>query len=272
MSNARFSIIPSKAVHDKELSNPAFKTLCALGLFGDENGWCYPSLSSLGEILDKSPQAVSKDIQELKERGYLNVYPYYDSKGARKSNDYQIKFDLPPQPVVDPPSTDQLIPPQPPEVEVNVPVNVPVNEHARTPKKLDILDGMQRFAKVAQAKSLDLALWNEEFWPVAIAFNRVFALPLPADMKTIRSWEMDFRTIRKNCNAQSVDIEEFFKKAKQVSDKEEWSVSRPGSLVNSISKILASFLAPPPSAAPVRINITQQRLERERLALQGKQP
>lgn len=174
MSNARFSIIPSKAVEDKELSNPAFRTLSALGVFGDKNGWCFPRLSVIAEMLNKSPQAVSKDIQELKDRGYLNVYFRYDNEnGAQKSNMYQIKFDTP-QPDVDPPSTSEVDPPSTSEVDHNAPVNAPVKltpQAARngSQKKGDLLDGLLFYAGQSNGKA-DLGFLFEHLRPLGQVF------------------------------------------------------------------------------------------------------
>ena len=49
MGNQRFSIIPAKAISDKRISNAQLRTLAALGVYGDKNGWCYPKLSTLAE-------------------------------------------------------------------------------------------------------------------------------------------------------------------------------------------------------------------------------
>jgi DnaD/phage-associated family protein len=117
MSNARFSIIQAKAVKDKRVSDAQFRTLAALGMYADEEGWCFPSLTTLGNDLGKSKQATGRDTIALKKLGYLETTSRYDKKtGARHSNLYRLKFDFPPilprQPDVDAPST--------PEVDINV--------------------------------------------------------------------------------------------------------------------------------------------------------
>ena len=93
MSNARFSIVPSKAVKDSRITPTQFRTLSALGLYGDENGWCYPKLKTLAELLGKSKQAVSRDIQALVALGYVEVYHQYREDGSQTHNNYRLIFD-----------------------------------------------------------------------------------------------------------------------------------------------------------------------------------
>jgi hypothetical protein len=99
IGNQRLSVIPARAISDPELSDAAFRTLAALGLFGDRDGWCYPSYATLAAIRGVGKSAIAKHIAELSKRGYLNVYHRYDEKsGAQRSNLLQIRFDFPYEP------------------------------------------------------------------------------------------------------------------------------------------------------------------------------
>ena len=130
MSNARFSILQARAVKDKRISDSQFRTLAALGMYADSDGWCFPMLSTLGEDLQKSKQAVGRDTIALKKLGYLEVYGRWDKNGARRSNLYRLRFDFPiSQHHVDTPSTPEVDTPSTPEVDVNDPYNAP-NERA----------------------------------------------------------------------------------------------------------------------------------------------
>ena len=93
MSNARFSIIQSRAVSDDRISNAQFRTLSALGIYGDKNGWCFPKLKTLGDMLGKSKQAVSMDIKALVELGYIEIKKQYREDGSQQNNLYRILFD-----------------------------------------------------------------------------------------------------------------------------------------------------------------------------------
>lgn len=148
MTNSRFSILQARAVEDKRISNAQFRTLAALGLFGDKEGWCFPKLKTLADILGKSRQAVNRDIMELAELGYVEIFHQYRADGGQQHNKYRLIFD-PKTPVnvtlttpstsdVDPPSTLEVYPPSTSEVDaltphVNDPINDPVVEEQPRP-------------------------------------------------------------------------------------------------------------------------------------------
>jgi DnaD/phage-associated family protein len=127
MSNARFSILQARAVKDKRITDSQFRTLAALGMYADENGWCFPSLATLGSDLSKSKQSVGRDTIALRKLGYLQVTARYNKQtGARRSSLYRLRFDLPPVNMDDStPSTSEVDTPSTSEVDVNDPVNDP---------------------------------------------------------------------------------------------------------------------------------------------------
>lgn len=97
MGEQRFSITPASAATDPELSDSVFRTLAVIGLFGDRNGWCWPSQKTIADLRSVSRKTVNLHIKELIERGYLNIQPRYDeATGAQKSNMMQVKLDFPP--------------------------------------------------------------------------------------------------------------------------------------------------------------------------------
>ncbi len=103
VGNQRMSVIPARAVSDPDLSDGAFRTLAALGMFGDRNGWCYPSYATLARIRGLSKSAIAKHITELAEKGYLNIRHRYDeASGAQRSSMLQIRFDYDPEKKVEP--------------------------------------------------------------------------------------------------------------------------------------------------------------------------
>ena len=132
MSNARFSILQARAIGDIRISDAQFRTLAALGMYADKNGWCFPSLKTLGVDLNKSPQAVGRDTIALRKLGYLQVKNRYDSKTkARHSNMYRLLFDFNmDDSTLSTPEVDTL---STPEVEVNVPFNAPKNLGEKSP-------------------------------------------------------------------------------------------------------------------------------------------
>jgi len=97
MSNQRFSITPSTAATDARLSDSVHRTLSVIGIYGDKNGWCWPSQSTLAEMRGMSRKTINVHIKELIKFGYLNIAPRYDEDtGAQRSNMMQIKFDFEP--------------------------------------------------------------------------------------------------------------------------------------------------------------------------------
>jgi hypothetical protein len=140
MSNARFSILQARAISDIRISDAQFRTLAALGMYADKNGWCFPSLKTLGIDLNKSPQAVGRDTIALRKLGYLQVKNRYDTKTkARHSNLYRLLFDF----NVDDStlSTSEVDTLSTSEVDVNVPLNDPINK----PDLIDSLLDMSNF-------------------------------------------------------------------------------------------------------------------------------
>lgn len=120
MSNARFSIIQAKAVRDKRVTDSLLRTLCALGLYSDKDGWCFPKQGTLGEDVDKNQQNISKDIQALVKLGYVESYPQWDKvTGARMQNKYRLLFDTPTRQSDDTPTRPRRVD--------NAPLNVPIN-------------------------------------------------------------------------------------------------------------------------------------------------
>ena len=127
MSKSRFSILPAGAVSDERITDAQFRTLAALGCFTNREGWCYPSLQTLGKKRNKSFQSVSKDLQRLVELGYLEKVFRFDENGSRTSNLYHL--------ALDPPSTSEIEAPSTPEVEgtLRYPVDSPSTAEVEPP-------------------------------------------------------------------------------------------------------------------------------------------
>lgn len=92
--SARFAIVPARAVFDDRLSPSTLRVLNVMGVYGDKNGWCRPSLTTIGKKLNCTKQAVAKHIKSLSEYGYLEIHHRYRKDGGRSSNLYRILFDV----------------------------------------------------------------------------------------------------------------------------------------------------------------------------------
>jgi hypothetical protein len=167
MSNARFTILQARAVKDTRITDAQFRTLAALGMYADQDGWCFPSLTTIGDDLGKTKQAVGRDTIALKKLGYLDVYHRHDKKtGGRRSNLYRLRFDFPVVPsqlTVDAPSTPEVDAPSTPEVDVNVPSNVPSNAQRDSDIKATMpLDWQLAAGGEISPEALELARLNIE--------------------------------------------------------------------------------------------------------------
>ncbi len=90
---SRFSIVPARAVEDRRLSNAAFRVLAALGTFSDKEGWCWPSMVTLAEMLNTSRQAPQRQIRKLCKLGYIEKSRQHRADGGNTSNRYRLLFD-----------------------------------------------------------------------------------------------------------------------------------------------------------------------------------
>ena len=82
----RFSIIPSRAVADKQLSNGAFRTLGALCCFTSSMGIAYPNQTTLANVRHCTQSNINQQLQQLRRLGYI-----YDlvPKGRKRRGAYQ---------------------------------------------------------------------------------------------------------------------------------------------------------------------------------------
>jgi len=152
MSNARFSIMPARAISDQRMSSAQLRTLAALAIFGDEDGWCFPKLATLGKMLGKSKQAVSMDIKVLVDLGYVQKQPQHRDDGSQRNNLYRILFDTPPLSLAEPPLSSELNPPLSPGL--NPPLSPEVD--ALTPHSNDSFNAPNTY-------SVFLTSWKEKF-------------------------------------------------------------------------------------------------------------
>lgn len=95
MTNARFCIIPARALGDKRLNRTDIMVLNALGMFGDKQGWSFPSTRTIGEMINSHRTSVSDALAKLAECGYIESRQRYRQDGGQTSNEYRILFDAP---------------------------------------------------------------------------------------------------------------------------------------------------------------------------------
>lgn len=143
MTNARFSILQARAVSDARISNAQFRTLAALGIYADKDGVCFPKLKTIGSVIGKSKQAVSRDLQHLAECGYIEIAKQWRDDGGRMSNVYKLLYDDPRQHCVDTPSTSEVDTPSTSEVDA-------LTTHINAPSYLSEVDSFDQMQELLE--------------------------------------------------------------------------------------------------------------------------
>ena len=82
----RYSLIPSRAVGDKELTNGSFRTLSALCLFTSQMGICYPNQCTLADIRGCTQSNIAQQLKLLRELSYvIDLIP----QGRKRRDSYK---------------------------------------------------------------------------------------------------------------------------------------------------------------------------------------
>jgi DNA-binding transcriptional MocR family regulator len=94
----QFVISPIRALTDKRLTPYAHQILCLVCSYCDKNGITWVSQKSLSEVMEVSRPAITKQITNLRNLGYIEII----KKGYRNnhSNTIRVIFDEH-QPIVD---------------------------------------------------------------------------------------------------------------------------------------------------------------------------
>ena len=82
----RFSIIPSRATTDPELSNGCYRTLGALCCFTSSLGVAFPNQWTLANVRHCTQSNINQQLQQLRRLGYIHdLVP----KGRKRRGAYQ---------------------------------------------------------------------------------------------------------------------------------------------------------------------------------------
>ena len=95
---ARYSLIPSAAVRDKDLTEIQFRCLCLIGTYLGEDTSAFPKQSTLAKDLDVSRETINRAIRVLKEKGYIEVADRHREDGSQTSSLYKVILDVAPKP------------------------------------------------------------------------------------------------------------------------------------------------------------------------------
>jgi hypothetical protein len=99
----RFSVIPSRAVFDKQLSPLDVRVLALLGVMTDRTGWCYANQRKMAESIGVARETVNRSLSKLYKFGYVQAHDINIGKRGkhlRSINVYRVIMDepIPPSP------------------------------------------------------------------------------------------------------------------------------------------------------------------------------
>jgi biotin operon repressor len=94
----KFILSPTRALSDARLTDGAFRILSLVCSYCDKEGVTWVSQQSLADYMGISRQAITKQIMQLRNLGYIETI----KKGRRNthSNTIKVMFDLNAQPIV----------------------------------------------------------------------------------------------------------------------------------------------------------------------------
>lgn len=90
----KYTVIPTLILRDRRVSAAALQVFVQLASHADEDGYCYPSLAGIGDMLGCTRQAVQHQIKALGALGYLTIMSRKRDNGSATSNGYQIHGDV----------------------------------------------------------------------------------------------------------------------------------------------------------------------------------
>jgi hypothetical protein len=89
-----YSKIQSAAVYDLRLSDGALRVLCALGVYADSAGRCFPSMGTLAARLSLDVRSVRRHLRALEVAGYIETEQRMrvNGQGGNAPNEYRLIF------------------------------------------------------------------------------------------------------------------------------------------------------------------------------------
>jgi DNA-binding transcriptional MocR family regulator len=95
-NHGRFSILPSRILYDSRLDNKWDKhvrLLSLIGVYDNKEGWCYPGLDTLADIIGVSRQTIVNWSTDLEAWGYLSIRKSKNNQNEYNPNRYKIMHD-----------------------------------------------------------------------------------------------------------------------------------------------------------------------------------
>lgn len=106
MSESRFSIVPSDAVTDLELTSTQLRVLLVIGTYLSKDATAFPKQKTIAERLRIARETVNRAVKVLSEKGYIQVHHQKRDDGGQRANLYTVRLD-PCDPSITPPVTSR---------------------------------------------------------------------------------------------------------------------------------------------------------------------
>lgn len=90
----RFGVVPAAWLGRGDLGVNEIAVLACLSTYADENGWCYPSQSTIARQIKRSRPTVSAIIRSLVELGLVEQHRQFNENGGERSCLYRIRYDM----------------------------------------------------------------------------------------------------------------------------------------------------------------------------------
>jgi len=79
----QWSVVPVRALTDRNLTQIEFRVICALCIYTNSYGVCWPGVQTIGDVIGSDPAVISRAISKLVRKGYVRKL---------EPQDYQIEY------------------------------------------------------------------------------------------------------------------------------------------------------------------------------------
>lgn len=86
----RFVKVKNHLITSQNLTDLEFRIFCLLLSMANADGFCYPSIRTIANCINKSPGAVSKNLNSLIQKDFILKENRFLGKGKKTSNIYVI--------------------------------------------------------------------------------------------------------------------------------------------------------------------------------------
>lgn len=93
MSEARFSVVPSDAVTDLDLTATQLRVLLVIGTYLSKDDKAFPKQKTIADRLGIARETVNRAVKVLSEKGYIQIHHQKRDDGGQRANQYTVKLD-----------------------------------------------------------------------------------------------------------------------------------------------------------------------------------